>query len=304
MSLKDLKKNRQSYLSKLSEKIDSMTKKSYGDKDDRLWYPSVDKAGNGYAVIRFLPPHKDEDIPFVKLYHKGFQGPTGKWFIENCLSTIDQQDPVLEWNSKAWASKDDDRIAIAKRQKRKTNYYTNVLVIKDSINPQNDGKVFIFRFGPKIFDKINAKLHPAFEDEKQINVFDPWEGATFKLKTRTLDGQRNYEASEFEPAGPLFPGDKNDEKLNEVYEKIYPLQPFVASDKFKSYADLKKKFEEVNGFQQERMVEEDEDDVIGEEEAPAPRKTASSKKVVEEPAEEVEESEFDESEFFANLDNE
>ena len=218
-------------------------KKGYGD--DRFWKPEVDKAGNGYAVLRFLPAPEGEDLPWVRYWDHGFKGPTGRWYIENSLTSIGQPDPVGELNSTLWNSGREEDKETARKQKRRLHYVTNVMVVADPSNPQNEGKVFLFKFGKKIFDKIMDVMQPAFQDEDPVNPFDFWEGADFKLKIRNVEGYRNYDKSEFSSQSPLLNGD--DDKLEEVYNKLYSLQEFVDPKNYKSYAELKAKLNQVLG---------------------------------------------------------
>ena len=215
-------------------------KKSY--VDERLWKPELDKTGNGYAVIRFLPAVKGEDLPWAKVWNHAFQGPTGQWYIENSLTTINQKDPVSEMNSAYWNSGVESDKEIARRQKRKLQYFSNIYVVSDAKHPENEGKVFLFRFGKKIFDKIMEAMQPAFEDETPVNPFDFWEGANFKLKIRKVDGFWNYDKSEFEAPSTLF---DDDDKLEEVWKKQYALTEFTATTNFKSYDELKTRLDAV-----------------------------------------------------------
>ena len=220
MSLAQLKK--QNSLDKLLGAVESenqsQEKKSY--KDERLWKPELDKTGNGYAVIRFLPAVNGEDMPWAKIWNHAFQGPTGQWYIENSLTTISQKDPVSEMNTAYWNSGLESDKEIARRQKRKLQYYSNIYVVSDSKHPENEGKVFLFRYGKKIFDKIMEAMQPAFADEVAVNPFDFWEGANFKLKIRKVDGYWNYDKSEFEGPSALF---DEDELIEEVWKKQYAL---------------------------------------------------------------------------------
>ena len=215
-------------------------KKSY--VDERLWKPNVDKSGNGYAVIRFLPAPKGEEMPWVRVWNHAFQGPTGQWYIENSLTTIGQNDPVSEHNSALWNSGVESDKEIARKQKRKLQYFSNIYVVSDSKHPENEGKLFLFRYGKKIFDKLMAAMQPEFEDESPINPFDFWEGANFKLKIRKVDGYWNYDKSEFDKSSALF---KDDAKIEEVWKSAYPLSEFTASTNFKSYEELKKRLDDV-----------------------------------------------------------
>ena len=235
--------------------------KTSGSGDDRLWKPEVDKAGNGYAVIRFLPAPDGEDLPWAKLYTHAFQG-TGGWFIENSLTTLGQKDPVSEYNSQLWNSGIESDKEIARKQKRKLSYYANIYVVKDSANPHNEGQVFLYKFGKKIFDKITAAMQPEFEDEDPINPFDFWAGANFKLKIKKVAGYWNYDSSEFARAGTL--GDLDDSELEEIWKKEYSLSEIVAPEQFKSYDDLKKRLDYVLGvrgtpkFQDQETLQEEQ----------------------------------------------
>jgi len=215
-------------------------KKSY--KDERLWKPTMDKSGNGYAVIRFLPACEGEDLPWAKVWNHAFQGPTGQWFIENSLTTLGNNDPVSEYNSKLWNSGVESDKEIARKQKRKLQYFANIYVVSDSANPHNEGKVMLYRFGKKIFDKVMEAMQPAFEDESPINPFDFWGGANFKLKLRKVDGYWNYDKSEFEGVSALS---DDDTVLEEIYKKQYPLVEFTAVSNFKSYDELKTRLDMV-----------------------------------------------------------
>ena len=242
MSLAALKK--QNSLDKLLGAVQSentsQEKKSY--VDDRLWKPVMDKTGNGFAIIRFLPAPKGEELPWAKLWNHAFQGPTGQWYIENSLTTIGQNDPVSEHNSALWNSGVESDKEIARKQKRKLQYYSNIYVVKDSANSENEGKVFLYRYGKKIFDKIMETMQPAFEDETPVNPFDFWEGANFKLKLRKVDGYWNYDKSEFEAPSALF---DDDDKLEDLWGQEYSLSAFTDTTNFKSYDELKKRLDVV-----------------------------------------------------------
>lgn len=244
MSFAKLKQNRQSAISKLVEaSTTETTKQSY--VDDRLWSPTVDKAGNGYAVIRFLPAPEGEDLPWVRFWDHGFQGPTGRWYIEKSLTSLGQNDPVSELNSQLWNSGRDEDKEVARSRKRRLHYMANILVVSDPANPNNDGKVFLYKFGKKIMDKIMDLMQPQFQDEKPVNPFDFWAGANFKLKIRMFEGYRNYDKSEFESSSELFSGD--DTKLEAIYNKLYSLKEFIDPTSFKTYSELSKKLHEVLG---------------------------------------------------------
>jgi len=242
MSLSTLKKSNS--LDKLLGAVQAenapQEKKSY--QDDRLWKPTMDKTGNGYAVIRFLPAVEGEDMPWAKVWNHAFQGPTGQWYIENSLTTLGQNDPVSEMNSAYWNSGVESDKEIARRQKRKLQYFANIYVVQDPANPQNEGKVMLYRFGKKIFDKCMEAMQPAFQDESPVNPFDFWEGANFKLKLRMVDGYWNYDKSEFEAPSPLF---DDDDKLEETWKTQYPLSEFTSASNFKSYDELKKRLDMV-----------------------------------------------------------
>ena len=242
MSLDSLKKS--SSLDKLlnAVKEDSAPQEKKSYKDDRLWKPEMDKSGNGYAVIRFLPAVDGEDLPWAKVWNHAFQGPTGQWYIENSLTTIGQKDPVSEHNTRLWNTGLESDKEIARKQKRKLQYFANIYVVSDSKHPENDGKVFLYRFGKKIFDKIMEAMQPAFEDEKPINPFDFWEGANFKLKVRKVDGYWNYDKSEFADVSPLL---DDDDAIETVWKKQYPLAEHTAATNFKSYDELKTRLDAV-----------------------------------------------------------
>ena len=218
-------------------------KKSY--VDERLWKPVVDKSGNGYAVIRFLPCTEGEDLPWVRYWDHGFKGPNGLWYIENSLTSIGQPDPVSEMNSVLWNSGRDEDKTIARDRKRRLHYVSNVLVVSDPSNPENEGKVFLYKFGKKIFDKIMEAMQPAFEDETPCNPYDFWEGADFKIKIRKVEGWVNYDKSEFSKPTALHEGDEN--RLEDVYGKLYALQDFLKPENYKSYDELKTKLNRVLG---------------------------------------------------------
>ena len=242
MSFANLKKQSKlgSLTAKLVKEVEKMNNNG-ATGDDRLWKLDVDKSGNGYAVIRFLPPPDKEDLPFVKLYSHAFQGPGG-WYIENSLTTLGQKDPVSEYNSELWNNGTDAGKETARKQKRKLTYISNIYVVKDPANPENEGKVFLYKFGKKIFDKLTAAMQPEFEDEEAIDPFDFWQGANFKLKAKNVAGYRNYDSSEFAAVTPLL---DDDDALEAIWKKQYSLEEFVAADQFKSYDDLKKRLESV-----------------------------------------------------------
>ena len=241
MSLEALKKSNSldKLLNSVKEDSAPQEKKSY--VDERLWKPELDKSGNGYAVIRFLPSVEGEDMPWAKVWNHAFQGPTGQWYIENSLTTVGQKDPVSEHNTKLWNTGLESDKETARKQKRKLQYFSNIYVVSDSKHPENEGKVFLYRYGKKIFDKLMAAMQPEFEDETPINPFDFWEGANFKLKIRKVDGFWNYDKSEFEAPSAL--GD--DSVIEGIWKKQYALKEFTASTNFKSYEELKTRLDAV-----------------------------------------------------------
>mgnify|MGYP006267522129 CR=1 FL=1 len=251
-------------LEKLTQELQKISGTQESGADNRFWYPEVDKAGNGYAVIRFLPAPGDEPVPFVRTWEHGFKGPNGQWYIEKSLTTIGQQDPVSELNSKLWNStKDDDAPARkqARAQKRKLVYISNIYVIQDQANPENNGKVFLFKFGKKIYDKINEAMNPQFEDEEAINPFDFWEGANFKLKIRNVDDYRNYDKSEFSTPSALF---EDDAKIEAVWKQEHSLQAFINPSSFKSYDELKKRLNLVLDIKEGGATESKRPTTLGE----------------------------------------
>ena len=262
MSFADLKK--QSKLGSLTQKLVKEVEKmnnAGSSGDDRLWKLDVDKSGNGYAVIRFLPAPDGEDLPFVKLYSHAFQGPGG-WYIENSLTTLGQKDPVSEYNTMLWNNGTDSGKEQARKQKRKLTYIANIYVVKDPTNPSNEGKVMLYKFGKKIFDKITAAMQPEFEDEEAIDPFDFWQGANFKLKAKNVAGYRNYDSSEFARQDSLL---EDDDAMEAIWKKEYSLEEFTNADQFKSYDDLKKRLDYVLGikgspkFQDQETVEQEEE---------------------------------------------
>ena len=255
MSFADLKK--QSSLGSLTQKLVKEVEKQSntgGGGDDRLWKPEMDKTGNGYAVIRFLPAPNGEDLPWVKMYSHAFQGPGG-WYIENSLTTNGGKDPVSEYNRELWNSGNEADKDTVRKQKRKLSYYANIYVVQDKANPENEGKVFLYKFGKKIFDKIMEAMQPEYEDETAINPFDFWQGANFKLKLKKVAGYWNYDSSEFAAPSPLL---DDDDALEAVWKKQYSLAGLVAADQFKSYEDLDKRLKMVLGAKPARRVMDEE----------------------------------------------
>ena len=258
------KLKKQSKLGSLTQKLVKEVEKmnnTGGQGDDRLWKLEVDKGGNGYAVIRFLPAPDGEDLPFVKLYSHAFQGPGG-WYIENSLTTLGQKDPVSEFNSQLWNNGTDAGKDTARKQKRKLTYISNIYVVKDPANPENEGKTFLYKYGKKIFDKLTAAMQPEFEDEEAIDPFDFWQGANFKLKAKNVAGYRNYDSSEFAATSALL---DDDDAMEAVWKKEHSLAELVAADQFKSYDELKTRLSNVLGTKQVRQdtetIEQEFEDV-------------------------------------------
>ena len=254
MSFANLKKQSSlgSLTSKLVKEVEKMSTKTGGD--DRLWKPEMDKTGNGYAVIRFLPAPDGEDLPWAKMYSHAFQGPGG-WYIENSLTTTGGKDPVSEYNRELWNSGSDADKETARKQKRKLSYYANIYVVKDPTNPQNEGGVFLYKFGKKIFDKIMEAMQPEFEDEEPINPFDFWQGADFKLKLKKVAGYWNYDSSEFARPAALL---DDDDALEAIWKKQYSLAEIVDASQFKTYDELDKRLKMVLGQRTSRPVIDEE----------------------------------------------
>jgi hypothetical protein len=244
-----LKRNRSEQLTKLTSEVSKLSSVAPDSRDDdKFWKPEVDKAGNGFAVIRFLPAPTNEDVPFVRVWDHGFKGLNGQWYIEKSLTTLGQQDPVSEYNTQLWNSTTDDNSPQRKQvrdQKRRLTFISNIYVVKDTANPQNEGKVFLFKYGKKIFDKLNDAMNPQFPDEAPINPFDLWEGANFKLKIRNVEGYRNYDQSSFDAPAPLS---DDDGQLESIWKQEHSLQEFVDPKNFKSYDELKAKLYRVLGL--------------------------------------------------------
>lgn len=263
MSFENLKKQSKlgSLTSKLVKEVEKMSTTS-GGADERLWKPEMDKTGNGFAVIRFLPAPEGEELPWAKMYSHAFQGPGG-WYIENSLTTIGQKDPLGEHNRELWNSGSETNKETVRKQKRKLSYYSNIYIVKDPVNPANEGKVFLFKYGKKIFDKILNAMQPEFDDEDPINPFDFWQGANFKIKIVKKDGYWNYDKSEFDRVAPLL---EDDDALEAIWKKEYSLSAITAPDQFKSYEDLEKRMNYVLGVggtttaTQSRAVVDQEDE--------------------------------------------
>jgi hypothetical protein len=285
---------------KLKQEVENISNPKYANNDeDKFWQPEVDKAGNGYAVIRFLAAPKGEDLPFVRTFKHGFQGPSGKWYIEESLTTIGKADPVSEYNSKLWNTGTKENQDLVRKQKRKLSYIANILIVSDSKHPENEGKVFLFKFGSKIFDKVSDVANPKFEDETAINPFDFWEGANFKLKIRNVEGYRNYDKSEFDSPSAVA---DNDEEIEKIWNSQHSLTQFLDPSKFKSYDELKARFESVIGGATGSSMRA-ENVQIEEAEYTPPSSTTTKPKVVKAaPAKEVDFDNAEESlDYFANL---
>ena len=246
MSFANLKRNKDQ-ISKLIKAAEATggggEKKSYAD--DRIWKPTVDQAGNGYAILRFLPAREGAELPWARYWDHGFKGPTGQWYIEKSLTSIGQNDPVGELNSRLWNTGIEEDKETARRQKRRLHYVSNIFVVSDPGNPENEGKVFMYQFGKKIHDKIMDQMQPEFADEEPVNPFDMWEGANFKLKIRNVEGYRNYDKSEFAKQTQLLDGD--DSKLESVYDQMYDLSEFTDPANYKTYDELKTKLSSILG---------------------------------------------------------
>ena len=234
-------------LDKLRQAMESASP-AQGDKksyiDDRYWKPELDKSGNGFAVVRFLPTPEGEEMPWVSYWDHGFQGPGG-WFIEKSLTTLNKKDPVSEYNTSLWNTGIEANKEIARRQKRRLHYVSNIYVVSDPKNPDNEGKAFLYRYGKKIFEQLKEAISPAFEDEEALNPFDVREGGNFKIKIRKVDGYWNYDKSEFDSAAPLF---DDEDKLTEIYNSLFSLSDVIAPNEFKTYEELKEKLERVLGL--------------------------------------------------------
>jgi hypothetical protein len=262
MSFENLKKQSSigSLTAKLVKEVEKMSSTNSG-VDERFWRAEMDKTGVGSAVIRFLPAPEGEELPWAKMYSHAFQGPGGSWYIENSLTTIGQKDPLGEHNRELWNTGSETNKEIVRKQKRKLSYYSNIYVVKDPVNPANEGKVFLFKYGKKIFDKIMEAMQPEFEDETPINPFDFWQGANFKLKIVKKDGYWNYDKSEFDRVAPLL---DDDDAMEAIWKKEYSLTAVTAPDQFKSYEELERRMNMVLGQKtapaQSRAVVEQEDE--------------------------------------------
>ena len=248
MSFASLKKasSKGDTFAKLTREIDKLNQPAAGSSaDERFWKPELDKSGNGYAVIRFLPAPDGEEMPWAKVWSHAFKGPGGQWYIENSLTTIGKDDPVGELNRELWNSGRDSDKEIARAQKRKLSYYSNIYVVTDPAHPENEGRVFLYKFGKKIFDKLVEAMQPAFADETPVDPFNFWKGADFKLKIRKVDGYWNYDKSEFAAPGVL--GGFDDDKLESIWKEGYSLAEFEDTKNFKSYEQLQARLNLVLG---------------------------------------------------------
>ena len=300
MSFASLKKqsNLGSLTAKLVKEVEKVNNSS-GGGDERLWKPELDKSGNGYAVIRFLPAPDKEEIPWAKLYTHAFQGPGG-WYIENSLTTVGGKDPVSDYNRELWNSGNESDKDVVRKQKRKLSYYSNIYVVKDPTNPQNEGKVFLFKYGKKIFDKVMEAMQPEFEDETPINPFDFWQGANFKLKIVKKDGFWNYDKSEFDSLAPLL---SDDDALEAIWKKEYSLAAVTATDQFKSYEDLERRLKYVLGKKpaQSRYIPDSELEDESEGKYAAAEKTVAEAVSTPTPSTTVDKDEDDALSYFQKL---
>lgn len=291
-SFEALKKSRESSLRALSQEVTKQsTNQVQRESDDRFWQPEVDKAGNGYAIVRFLPAPQGEDVPWVRFWDHGFQGPGG-WYIENSLTSIGQNDPVAESNSKLWATGIEENREIARSRKRRLHYVANVLIVKDSANPENEGQVRLFKFGKKIFNKINAVMNPEFEDDQPMNPFDFWTGANFRIKIRNVEGYRNYDESSFAAPSKVH---EEDAQIENLWGQEFALQEFLAPGKFKSYSELKQRLDKVlgltSGISTGQETGDDSEDEL-------PTKPASAGKTADEPKQTAKDKDLD---YFRSL---
>ena len=268
MDIKTLRSMRNTDFTKIASEFEKTSNPSYGSADNRYWKLERDKAGNASATIRFLSRTEGDELPWVKMFSHGFKGPNGRWFIENCLTTIDQECPCCAYNSAQWNSVTDEESPVRKAvklRKRKLKYTANILVVNDPKFPENNGKVFLFSFGKKIFEKIINKGTPKFEDETPVNVFDYWEGANFKIRMTTVDGYPNYDTSEFMSPGPIG----TDEEILEIAKQQYSLKEFIDPKNFKSYDELQKKMQNILGAAPIQAPQNEDEEF----ESPKPEKT-------------------------------
>lgn len=299
MSFSDLKRNSANNFNKLNAELTKLASNKQSSTDEtEYWKPTTDKMGNGFAVIRFLPAPDGEDLPFVRVWDHGFQGPGG-WYIEKSLTTFNEKDPLGEYNSQLWNSGIDADKETARKQKRRLSYHSNIYVVKDPGNPENEGKVFKYKYGKKIFDKLNDMMNPSFEDEQPINPFDMWSGANFRLKIRKVEGYPNYDKSEFDTPGPLL---DDDDKLEEIWKSQYSLQAILDRKNFKTYDELKARLDKVLGLATagtNSRYKKPEDEVK-EEDIPWGKEAKAATPKESTPASELEEDE-DDLDFFKKI---
>lgn len=298
MDIKKLKRGRSKNISKLREEAKKQTTgRNYND--ERIWKPTVDKSGNGYAVIRFLPATSEDALPWSQYWDHGFQGPTGKWYIEKSLTSIEKPDPVGEYNSELWNSGIESDKEIARKQKRRLHYVSNIYIVSDPGNPDNEGKVFLYQYGKKIFDKIMDAMEPEFEDEDPIDPFDLWDGANFKLKIRQVEGFRNYDKSEFSGSESLS---DDDEELQVIMDKAYDLSEFVDPANYKSYEELKKKL--YNVLELNNLNDRTSDPREDMDEEPSPKVGREDEPELKEPVEDNDDEDDETLSYFSQLANE
>ena len=290
MSFADLKAKASDMSSLVGAASSATTKKSFGD--DRMWKPTVDKAGNGYAVIRFLPTVEGDDLPWAKYWDHFFQGPTGQWYVEKSLTTIGKDDPVSEMNSKLWNTGIEADKDTARKRKRRLHYVSNIYVVSDPENRENEGKVMLYTYGAKIFEKIMDSMQPKYEDESPVNPFDMWKGANFKMKISNVAGYRNYDRSSF---GAVEVLNADDSVLEGVYNQQFSLKEFTDADTFKSYSELNLKLTRVLG---EELVQRNEVDSVNE---PEVEQETRSEEAFTAPAAKVESDTEDTMSYFAKL---
>jgi len=283
MSFANLKRQ-SGNLDKLAKAVEALSTSSgdSSEKSDNYWKPEIDKAGNGMATIRFLPASEkdgEDGLPWAKIFSHGFQGPGGQWLIDNCLTTKNQQCPICEHNSALWNSGIEANKDVVRKQKRKLNYIANVYIVSDPKHPENEGKVKLFRFGKKIFDKITEAMNPAFEDEQAINPFDMWKGANFKLKIRKVEGYQNYDKSEFDSPSALL---EDDDELEKIWKSEFSLNELTSGSEFKSYDELKNRLDKVLGLNGETPAPKTTVETIKEEFKAAPKKAVAVEPSLEE----------------------